>query len=116
MVRLSKLRLGVALLAAAGVVGSFAVLAIAAPDLSHRGAAAAVYCFPKDKAGRKAALATAKAAASDADAAAQAADATVTKTRKTLTNLVASQAKAKAAYWKTHRQAKLRAAFLAAQA
>src|SRR5260370_40310563 len=112
MVRLSKLRLGVALLAAAGVVGSFAVLAIASPDLSHRGAATAVYCSPKDKPGRKAALATAKAAASDADAAAQAADATGARTGKTLTTLLGSEARGKAAYWERHRPAKPHATVL----
>jgi hypothetical protein len=115
MKRLSKLRLGVAILAGAGVVGSFTVLAVAAPEVEHRGAAAAVYCFPKDKAARKASLDHAKSAASDADAAAQAAAEAVKNARNALTRLVSTQAKARAAYWKTHRQPKQRAAFLAAQ-
>jgi hypothetical protein len=116
MNRRPKLRLVLAALGVAGVVASFSMLAVAAPNVAHRGASAAVYCLKTDKANRKQQLDQAKSvSASAADSAAQAAVA-VTKARKTVTALVRAQAKAKTAYWKTHRAAKARATFLAAQA
>ena len=124
--RRPKLRLVLAALGVAGVVASFAMLAVAAPTVVHRGASAAVYCLKSEKANRKQQLDQAKSVSASAAVAADRAATVVAKLRKSVTRLVLAQAKAKKTYWKTHRAAKGRAAkaraakaratFLAAQA
>jgi hypothetical protein len=99
----------------AGLVASFAMLAVAAPNVAHRGASAAVYCLKSEKSNRKQQLDQAKNANADAATSAARSSALATKLRKSYNALVVSQAKAKNAYWKTHRAPKARAAFLAAQ-
>jgi hypothetical protein len=113
--RRPTLRLVLAALGVAGLVASFAMLAAAAPNVAHRGASAAVYCVKSEKSNRKQQLDQAKSASADAGAAATTANALVTRLRKSYDALVVSQAKAKKTYWKTHRAAKARATFLAAQ-
>ena len=115
MPSVSKIRLALAVLGVAGIVSSFAVLATAAPTVAHRGAAAAVYCLKSEKANRKNTLDAAKRAAATATTSAGRRAATVTKARKAAAALAARQAKAKIAYWKTHRSTKLRHAFQISQ-
>jgi len=114
--RRPKLRLVLAALGVAGVVASFAMLAVAAPTVVHRGASAAVYCLKSEKANRKQQLDQAKSVSASAAVGAGRAATVVAKLRKSVTRLVLAQAKAKKTYWKTHRAAKARATFLAAQA
>jgi hypothetical protein len=114
--RRPRLRLVLAALGVAGVVGSFAMLAVAAPTVAHRGASAAVYCLTSEKANRKQQLDQAKSVSASAAVAAGRAATVVTRLRKSVSALVLAQAKAKKTYWKTHRAAKARATFLAAQA
>ncbi|MDX6475562.1 MAG: hypothetical protein QOH95_1073 [Gaiellaceae bacterium] len=91
------------------------MLAVAAPGVSHRGASAAVYCVPSEKANRKAQLDRAKSVTATASGSAARAAALVKKVRKTLAGLPKLQAKAKKAYFKKHHSAKARAKFVKAQ-
>lgn len=109
------LRFAFAALAAGGVLAAFAMLAIAAPNVAQRSAAGSVYCLPSEKANRKTQLEQAKsvnaaAAASEGNAAVAAAN-----SRNAVNDLVVRQAKAKKAYFKTHRSVTSRARFLTAQ-
>jgi hypothetical protein len=115
VVRSKTLRLVLALLAAAGVVATLAVLAVAAPAVSHRGAAAATYCFPSDKQDRKAALDSANAAVASAQSLIRTRGAAVTAAKTALKNLVKAQARAKAAYFKKYKGPHKRQLFLKAQ-
>jgi hypothetical protein len=116
MPRRRTLRLVFAALGAVGLVASFAMLAVAAPSVAHRGATAAVYCLPSEKASRKQHLDQAKSVSASAATAATRAAALVTKLRKAVAALVKRQANAKKAYWKTHKSARPRGTFLGAQA
>jgi hypothetical protein len=96
----SKSRLALAVVGATGLVASFAVLAFAAPSVSHTGAAASAYCLPSDLANRKQDLAAATAKTGAAAAAAAAANAAVVRQRRAVTALGKRQKIAKTAYWK----------------
>ena len=109
------LKLAAVLAGAVGLVSSFAVLAYAAPSTVHQGASASAYCFPSDKANRKQARDAAEQASASAAQVLADANAGVTKRRKALAALIAAQKVAKTAYYKTHKRAAQRAAFVEAQ-
>jgi hypothetical protein len=113
--RLPKLKLVFAALGAAGVMASFTMLAVAAPGVVHRGASAAVYCLPSEKANRKAQLDRAKSVTASATTSAARAAAVVKKVKKSLADLTGRQTRAKRAYFKTHHSTRARAKFVAAQ-
>ena len=76
----SWIRIALATLAAAGLVGTLAMLAVAAP--SQHSATAAEYCLAGDKAQRKSDLNAANKAVARAQAAVAKANAAVTKAKK----------------------------------
>ncbi|MFL5955223.1 MAG: hypothetical protein ACJ76I_14060 [Gaiellaceae bacterium] len=105
-----------AVLGAVGLVAASAMLAWAAPRTVHRGAAAAAYCLPSEKANKKQARDQAVETAGEARAAVVRATAALAKARRAARALAAAQLRAKQAYFATHASKRLRAAFVAKQA
>jgi hypothetical protein len=115
MVGRAKARWVTAVLGAVGLVAASAMLAWAAPSTVHRGAAAAAYCLPSEKANKKQARDQAVSVAADARAGVAGATAALARAQRAAKALAVVQARARKIYFRLHASKKLRASFVARQ-